>query len=91
MKYYYRVWCPDCLDIDPDGCFEGRYHNDEELFDTPGEAGDAGYAATCRTIYNHIVVDENGAIIQDNDEVAWQAYKAIEPQYSEANRKLAES
>lgn len=67
MKYYYRIWCPDCLYIDPEGCFDGQVETDEEPFNTPQEALDAAYRSTQKTIYEYDVVDENGAVIQNID------------------------
>jgi hypothetical protein len=32
-KYRVRVWCIDCLDIDPLGCFEGKKFLDPEEYD----------------------------------------------------------
>lgn len=57
MKYRYRLWCPDCLGEDFQGCFDGRVKDDEELFDTHEEALDAGYDATSRTIWEFEVVE----------------------------------
>lgn len=63
MKYHYRIWCPDCLGEDPQGCFDGRVEDDEEEFDTPEQALDAGYEAINRTIWEFEVVDGDGKVI----------------------------
>ena len=64
MKYHYRLSCPDCTDIDPQGCFDGGTHTSEEIFDTPQEACDAGYKATFHNIYEFEVIDEDGTVIE---------------------------
>lgn len=58
MKYRYRLSCPDCTGIDPEGCFDGGTWTSEDEFDTPEEAADAGYEATRRTITEYEVIDE---------------------------------
>src|SRR6266702_7141491 len=63
MKYRYRLSCPDCTDIDPQGCFDGGTHTSEEIFDTPEEASEAGYKATSHNIYKFEVVDEKGVVM----------------------------
>lgn len=59
-KYRYRLTCPDCTDIDPQGCFDGGHSDSEEEFETMAEAENAGIQVTLRTIYNFSVIDENG-------------------------------
>jgi hypothetical protein len=62
--YHYRLSCPDCTDIDPQGCFDGGTYTSETAFDTPQAAGDAGYQATRNTIYTFEVVDEHGQVVE---------------------------
>jgi hypothetical protein len=38
MPYKFRVWCPSCLDEDPQGCFGGGWELSEETFQTVEEA-----------------------------------------------------
>ncbi len=57
MKYRYRIWCPDCLGEDPQGCFDGGVEDDEDLYDIHEEALDAGYDATSDTIWEFVVVE----------------------------------
>lgn len=63
-RYRYRLTCPDCTDIDPQGCFDGGHYDSEEEFATVEEATEAGHKATRRTIYEFAVIDENGKEVE---------------------------
>lgn len=63
-KYHYRLSCPDCTGIDPQGCFDGETYTSEDVFDTPQEANKAGWKATLSNIYEYEVVDEKGNVIE---------------------------
>ena len=64
MKYRYRLSCPDCTGIDPQGCFDGSAHTDDELFDTPELAIEAGCKATHDVIWEFEVIDEQGKVVR---------------------------
>ncbi|HJT55901.1 MAG TPA: hypothetical protein VJ761_05365 [Ktedonobacteraceae bacterium] len=64
MKYHYRLSCPDCTGIDPQGCFDGGTYTSEEEYDTPQEAMEEGYKATLHNIYEFEVVDEDGKVVE---------------------------
>ncbi len=65
MKYRYRLFCPDCLGNDPQGCFDGGYSSpSEEEFDTVYEAAQAGFEAVDDVIWEWEVIDAGG-VVQD--------------------------
>lgn len=45
MRWRYRLWCPDCTGVDPDGCFEGGTELSEDTFETEQEAVAAAITA----------------------------------------------
>ncbi len=60
MKYFYRIWCPDCRGEDYEGCFGGGIETNHTPYDTPQEAAAAGQNDARGSIYEYDVVDENG-------------------------------
>lgn len=62
-KYRYRLSCPDCMGIDPLGCFGGGTQISEETFDTVQQVIEAAWNATLRTIYDFDIVDEDGNVL----------------------------
>lgn len=68
MRYRYRLWCHDCTDEDPQGCFDGGTQTSEETFDTPGEAADAGadYVDDVGP-WDYEVIDEEGDEVEVED------------------------
>ena len=67
MKYYYRLWCPDCCGQDYEGCFDGRIETSPTPYNTPQEANEAGQNETRGFIWKYEVVDELGCVIEIGD------------------------
>jgi len=62
MPYKYRVWCPDCCGLDPEGCFGGGEEESEETFATRQEA-EAAAEAFCRdSIWEFEVFETPGVV-----------------------------
>jgi len=57
MKYKYVVWCPDCFELDPQGCFDGGKEFSEETFDSIDDAVNAAQEFVFDTIYKYEIVE----------------------------------